>query len=344
MCAKKNNPGCDCCGRVLIWDMGFRRGSFEGTFTTFQFGVNIGYIFSYDNESNEWPQMFAEETDKVDFAIPPEILNANVFGQFGAPEDHFWTSHPNYDPYDDYSSLENFWTRNVYDYKLIVWVLPQADFDLDATGGGGTCTSLVPELLEQTNAGQPDHQYQGGKPAWYTDVTEGTWVGRLVIIGGYNAIGLSNFSSNVFIDSLNEDTGMSVDTDIARGAVGDKEHIVALSDLTEGVSSISNIAGAAAIEGGEAIFSLNELFRDQWCPPVPSATTRNIVAAARNTVTIDVDNVDYLKDYVVINNPIHPVKNSGAGARGSSVSQENFWGNCFTSPISNDHGTSGPGP
>ena len=319
--AKKNNPGCNCCERVLVWDMGRRRNVYE------QYDpANDRYLFSYNmNETKEG--FFGSGPDGVDYAIPPELIPQSAGGPLGR---EFWPQNPGYSPYADHSALEDFWTRDIYDYKLIYWYLPQDDTDLDRTSGQGVCPTPADFLT--TPDGHPDHPYMGGLPRWWDDVASGDWVGRIVFqtYGSYSSGRLSELSSNVFINTLAATHGMSIEIDFTPAFSGSGNRNVFVdngTDLGVGVTGMTHSNNMARVTGGETIITAEVYVRpESWCQLFSGDESLfSVPYVQRNTVTIDVDFTGYLKDFVLICGSL-----AGDG-------YDKFHSNLFDAPISNDH-------
>jgi len=102
-----------------------------------------------------------------------------------------------------------------------------------------------------------------------------------------------------------------------------------LSDLTVGVPPglIRSNSRITEVSGGEDVFTDPdiEVEDSKWCEGSAGSANRSIVYVQRNTVTIEADFVDYLKDFVI-----------QAGLVDESVAPK-YYENLFNSPISNDH-------
>lgn len=91
---KKNNPGCACCGRVLVWDMGDPSlnnytvpgndtETFFGDFTQFKEAIDDG-VLPLRHEAED-----GEEYSAVDFATGSVFPDSNFWGVHGETETEF---------------------------------------------------------------------------------------------------------------------------------------------------------------------------------------------------------------------------------------------------------------
>jgi hypothetical protein len=198
---KKNHPGCNCCGRVLIWDVG-RQYHFVGGFDPHEHR----YDFFDWNYVKEWLE---DAGFAVDFVTG---------GSFQGPG--FYIGSPDFDPYTE-NSAERFWTGNIFDYDLVILPFPAASTDLDTISEPCPFCDHRGER-HTTPFGLPDHEYLGGLPDWWTDVASGLWRGRLVVITGTNHsfsdgsafyVAGYGYTSSLFINAfLAADMGLEADT------------------------------------------------------------------------------------------------------------------------------------
>lgn len=275
---KKNNPGCNCCGRVLVWDMGVPGLTSEGnpTHTVFQDFSDL--------------QAWSEDEDgvvkiEVDFATGSAHPSSGFWGIMGESTGDpslpncpaSWENETRFDPETDGVDL-GYWTGDIDDYSHIFWSDPFSDglrLLYDSCG--------LPPSSSCPNWSIDNRHVWGGQPSWLDKVINGSWSGRLVVLThavvrvAQGTTSTSNHASSEFLNQY--DTGITCNTIfriIARDDEGEEVDVPATIsdiDLTKDVGSLLTSAQAASYEftGGVGTSEITESFAiiDQewgdWC-------------------------------------------------------------------------------
>lgn len=203
---KKNNPACNCCGNVLVWDMGQRERFLTETVasTTTLDWTWIRQVLVGDPDAVEDEDQRGAGAEGVDFVLIDRDSSDDELDAFDA--DDVWGPYEYtgggcleladpaavFDPETDAVDL-GYWTGDIYDYSLIIWHTPYSDDNITeqySDGLGGDCGDDT--IGCQASQHYPDSgNVWGGLPAWWEEVAEGRWQGRVVIVydGAPNAIG-----------------------------------------------------------------------------------------------------------------------------------------------------------
>ena len=215
---KRHNPGCNCCGDVLVWDLGVQSGGWDGTYT-FQNWTNLAEFF--------------------------ESIDVSVDFVTGASdqEDSFFLDNPDFDPYTTAVEDEN-WSGNIFDYKLIYWPYPAADEDLTA---GHYCSQDANDVAWH-QPGVANHEFFGGVPDWWESIATGAWKGRVVWVTEGNAgnsflVATRGLAVNLFLNSLSDVHGLELDETHYQWPFGPNPNLQTIwdVDLTEGVNDFPPI-------------------------------------------------------------------------------------------------------
>lgn len=237
-------PGCNCCDRMLIWDLGIP--------------VLDASDFSFLNFTR-----LAEVYD--DLGIGLDFVTGEA-----DPPNSFYAVNPGWDPYVAAVEQGN-WTGDIRDYKVILWPFPLSAQNLDELN-----TPCTTEVRYPTPAGTADHPLFGGLPQWWTDLEDGLWEGRLVWLTGGNSVeeegaDLMGYASNTFLNTLVDQHGMTMNA----SALSDQTAFtnvgqVVESDLTDGMVDIPLQEITSSIDGGETFLLEGSVGVDlrtdpSWC-------------------------------------------------------------------------------
>lgn len=318
---KKNHPGCECCKRVLIWDLGYYG-------TDLRNGANDEgmYVDTYRFQSMETIAVWYEE-----MGVPVDFVTGGSAQGLG-----FYTSFNEFDP-DTVAVEEEFWTGNIHDYKLIIWPFPTADEDLDqeqlcAPDGDS------PNRWLSTPCDQSDHQHLGGLPSWWETVSAGEWSGRVLMHTTSNTIGQTGAQArignavNLFLNTLTDVHGMDIDPDI-RTLDTDTLMEIVEEDLMEGVTSLradtQNVNTIpAVIEGGDDLAIASGTLRTgaDWCADGEGEVVEGTWAAMQRKKVFK-DN-DHIVDFVISSGSLF--------VPGDSTNRRRFFENLINVPLDND--------
>lgn len=260
MALKKNTPGCNCCGRVLIWDMG------SGvSFDSINFGTEHTFFNDWEGladwingigiaEAEDIPAWNSEES-KVDFALgntqPPDDFWGHFEGNSNGCLEQFPDPVSQFDPETDAVDL-GYWTGDIRDYSLILWSTPFSDgrdlFEYlaeidpdnnDCNGPGGPEDSV---LCPQEHR---DALWMwGGVPDWWQTIVNGEWSGRLVILlGGARAMRQSSHdpAAHFLNDYLSDTTEITADVSERTATASDSTPFAdpEIEPLIEGVTQLA---------------------------------------------------------------------------------------------------------
>lgn len=196
---KANNPGCACCGRVLIWDDGSATVGLDdpgahgpGDFLDFsetKRWVDNGLDLPLRHEAAP-----GEKFSNVDFAFgsafetdddDPDPIEARAFYGYVHVDDGGGCDVPIpsatlFDPNTDGVDL-GYWTGNINDYSLIIWRRPLSNDNLYQQFFE---TKTPPCNTDHISACDVTHNYPDTfqePPSWLEEVMSGAWRGRLVL-------------------------------------------------------------------------------------------------------------------------------------------------------------------
>jgi hypothetical protein len=190
---KKHNPGCNCCGKVLIYDVGR-----PNVIVQLEDCTPIAYNTLFLNA--KLIKQYLEEIDpsvEIHHVLVGEDLDTLTSSYYGTSDSN--AKNHNFDPETEGVDLK-YWSGNIEDYSLIYWAGPIADFDATADPGVD-CLAHGPEC--------PNNAYiKGGFPKWWDIIksvtNDGTnkWRGRLIITGSDNGdCSGGDWVSNIFLNN-----------------------------------------------------------------------------------------------------------------------------------------------
>jgi hypothetical protein len=329
---KTNAPGCNCCDRVLVWDMGVPFA------TPIEAGISTETQFA---DFGPQQAMWSDLGVTADFALGSPKPSETFWGPMGPVADDgsgfqgrecptapgSW-GYSHFDPFVQ-GVDQGYWTGDVYDYTMLFWMFPLGTGE----DGWDVCfpgTNRVSTFHPNCPALQPDNWWvPGGEPAWYEDVFEGTWEGRVVLCTATRSSPATNNElfrgfSPAWLNTLPE-LGLVLDhinykLRAISASVLSPLLTTAISDLTEGVGSdISWINQPIIVPGAdEEILFNGTIFispPSSPCTSVPLSAVANI-AGTRKLITKTVDNVDYYVELVnvdagTVSAPPFPHRNPG---------------------------------
>jgi len=199
--AKKNNPGCNCCGgKVLIWDMG-------QPLITSRVGATCepqSYVTSFLNAQliKQYLQEYDEDIEVHHALVGEDGIDTLTPSYYGTTPGT--AQHHDFNPETSGVDLE-YWTGDIKDYKLVYWVNPLDTIDSSATGGVDCFGDHPPDC--------PSNEYvHGGFPSWWDTIKQVAnsdelgdvarqWQGRIVIVTSDNLScgNTGDWVSNVYI-------------------------------------------------------------------------------------------------------------------------------------------------
>ena len=354
MCAKRNNPGCQCCKRALIWDVGSRF-------------ITSSEVLYYWAQKGAMDDAFEEENITLDRAVPYALLETSESsgGTFGG---NFWTNNSAFSPYDDPPEnddrYDDYWTRNINDYRVIFWMSP---FASTSTLNSGPCTPPFgtgrngqPVFIEfALDDGLPDHEYAGGLPDWWDVVSSGAWEGRLIIFTGSNGRypgGFEGYHKNLFLSDSGvfDEIGLSSSELYSLcGSInppgtdqcGTTSMAAVGTDLTDGISKWPLQGDLNRVDGGQPLFRVGgyELCGGGWCNFAHTGLGCDWTVSARNRKTYTVDDIDYHKDFIVHTAGSGTASHATDSRRQSDpISTANWYTNLYDVPIEETPSTGTP--
>ena len=248
---KRHNPGCNCCNRVLVWDVGYYDTRLEEGGGAYE----QGYTFTDFTLLQEWLENDEELLDSLAHdKIGIDFVTEGAMQGFG-----FYEGSPNFDSYGQ-AVDDGFWTGDINDYQLIIWPHPTSDDDLDTDAS--PCiwcedgTTFETHAIPTTPPNLPDHPLAGGLPEWWGDVATGKWTGRMLWVTSGNSRGETDaylgYNQNLFLNTLASTHGMTVDpfaldehtTEPSPSAGGGL-------DILSGVSAFPATGTTTKISGGQ---------------------------------------------------------------------------------------------
>jgi len=183
---KRHAPGCNCCNRVLIWDLGVPITPTPWiTFTSAPTQTATSFVNwtatrdAFRGVGVKTDFVLGEPQPSQDFWGPIGTLDGD--GTFFCPAGDWG---PGIDPETDAVDLGH-WSGDIFDYSLIIWRAPLSD----AAPLGNQC-GLVSNFSVFNDEGalpcpamdaNDSLWVAGGRPSWYDAVFSGAWRGRIVV-------------------------------------------------------------------------------------------------------------------------------------------------------------------
>ena len=303
-------------GDILIWDVGLSNKRNDHETETDYFFWGHGNFEDAIKELND--------ENKSNIKIHRPIPAAQLYGDLNASDNDkikfardFYDREANWDFYQDPPEVtdppdplwEDYWTRNIQDYKLVLYSTPMSSTistsSLQPCCDPG-CDTRVHSVMYYD--GEPDHQFNGF-PEWWDDVLTGAWSGRFFITtltvaslfeaaAGYHGQ-LGVFSNYPQLPQLTPTEGNSVTYNNSS-----ERNVNYSGDLfTDVITTWSgnhlhfpNLTG-----GGDTIMTADDIFYiDSWCHFGDNPQRKNQVCGKRQRSIVTIEEKEYNKDIIMM--------------------------------------------